>query len=271
MDRKSGNIIVIKRKVVVAAGHHGGAWKVAYADFVTAMMAFFLLMWLLSTTDEQTRLGLADYFSPTIPIHDSRGGGDGPFDGDSVFVQDVLSHDETGQRGDPESMDDPAALDQSLYEVEQALLGGSGDAMEADPLLEHIRTRVTDEGLIIEVFDIPGSPLFDGTASLEPNPIFGELVAMIGRVLARTTNPVAVAGHLAEGDAPTMASWPVSSGRAELTRAMLETAGVSDARMQRVVGRADRSPSFQADPADERNRRVEITLLRRFPAAQSER
>ena len=77
MDRK-GNVIVIRRKTVIAGGHHGGAWKVAYADFVTAMMAFFLLMWLLSTTDEQTRLGLADYFSPTIPIHDSRGGGDGP-------------------------------------------------------------------------------------------------------------------------------------------------------------------------------------------------
>ena len=108
MDRK-GNVIVIRRKTVVAGGHHGGAWKVAYADFVTAMMAFFLLMWLLSTTDEQTRLGLADYFSPTIPIHDSRGGGDGPFDGDSMFSQDVLARDETGQKGDPEKMAEAGA------------------------------------------------------------------------------------------------------------------------------------------------------------------
>ena len=92
MDRKStGNVVIIRRKTVVAAGHHGGAWKVAYADFVTAMMAFFLLMWLLSVTDEQTRLGLADYFSPTIPIHQTRGGGDGPFDGESMFSQDVLT------------------------------------------------------------------------------------------------------------------------------------------------------------------------------------
>ena len=151
---------------MVAGGHHGGAWKVAYADFVTAMMAFFLLMWLLSTTDEQTRLGLADYFSPTIPIHESRSGGDGPFDGELMFSQDVLARDETGQNGDPEKMAEAGGLDQasdeSLHDVEKALLGGSGDAMEADPLLEHIRTRVTDEGLIIEVFDIAGSPLFDG-------------------------------------------------------------------------------------------------------------
>ena len=79
-----------------------------------------------------------------------------------MFSQDVLAQDETGQKGDPKKTDVPGTPDESLYKVEQELLGGSGDAMEADPLLEHIRTRVTDEGLIIEVFDIPGSPLFDG-------------------------------------------------------------------------------------------------------------
>jgi chemotaxis protein MotB len=266
MDRKSGNVIVIKRKTVVAGGHHGGAWKVAYADFVTAMMAFFLLMWLLSVTDEQTRLGLADYFSPTVPIHNSRGGGDGPFDGDSMFMQDVLSKDETGTTGDPDRRYEPAeqTLDQSLYEIERALLGGSGDAMEADPLLEHIRTRVTDEGLIIEIFDIEDSPLFAGP-TVTPQPIFERLVAMIGRVIARTANPVAVSGHLAAGDvdAGSASAWTVSTGRAELTRARLAAAGVPDARINRVVGRADRDP-VSGQVADPRNRRVEITLLRRF-------
>jgi len=266
MDRK-GNIIVIKRKTVVAGGHHGGAWKVAYADFVTAMMAFFLLMWLLSTTDEQTRLGLADYFSPTIPISESRGGGDGFFDGDSMFSQDVLARDETGQKGDPEKNDAAAgaldmASDQSLYEIEKALLGGSGDAMEADPLLEHIRTRVTDEGLIIEVFDIEGSPLFAGPGT-EPNPIFDRLIAMVGRVLARTTNPVAVSGHLAAGD---LELWAVSTDRAQLSRERLEAAGIDDARLDRVTGKADRAPVAD-DPKDGRNRRIEITLLRRFQKA----
>jgi chemotaxis protein MotB len=264
MDRKAGPI-VIKRKRVIAGGHHGGAWKVAYADFVTAMMAFFLLMWLLSVTDQQTRLGLADYFSPTIPIHSTVGGGDGPFDGDSMFNQDVLARDETGQKGDPEEKADPAATDASLYEVEKALLGGSGDAMEANPLLEHIRTRVTDEGLIIEVFDIDGSPLFDGP-SAAPNPIFERLVEMIGRVLARTTNKVAVSGHLATGDT-TFAGpdpWGLSTDRAQLTRRLLVASGVKDARLDRVVGKADRGPVIEDQPRDPRNRRVEITLLRRF-------
>src|SRR5512145_2092600 len=108
----SGNkpVVIKKVKKVIGGGHHGGAWKVAYADFVTAMMAFFLLMWLLSLTDEETRLGLADYFSPTIPIHSTRGGGDGPFDGESMFSQDVLARDETGQKGDPEEkVDVPGA------------------------------------------------------------------------------------------------------------------------------------------------------------------
>jgi chemotaxis protein MotB len=266
MDRRSAkNVTIIKRKKVIAGGHHGGAWKVAYADFVTAMMAFFLLMWLLSVTDEQTRLGLADYFSPTLPIHSTRGGGDGPFAGSSMFSQDVLAQDETGQKGDPLELEEPeAATDRTLWDVQQELLGASGDAVEADPMLKHIRTRVTDEGLIIEVFDIEGSPLFaeDSTA---PNPIFDRLLGMIGRVLARTANPVAVTGHLAASDTgPDRADpWRLSSDRAQLARALLVAAGVADARLARVTGKADRNPVIDAAD-DSRNRRIEITLLRRF-------
>ena len=265
---KGGNVVIVKRRTVIAGGHHGGAWKVAYADFVTAMMAFFLLMWLLSTADEQTRLGLADYFSPTIPISQSRSGGDGPFQGDSVLSQDVLQRDEAGQTGDPAK---PAlagaeaeGADDSLLDVEKALLGGSGDAMQADPLLEHIRTRVTDEGLIIEVFDTPGSPLFrQDTATATP--ILGKLLAMIGRVLAGTANPVAITGNLAAGDTGRGGPdpWTLSTDRAQLARGRLVAAGVADARLARVTGKADRSPATDA-PRDPRNRRVEITLLRHF-------
>ena len=255
MDRKAGPII-IKRKKVVAGGHHGGAWKVAYADFVTAMMAFFLLMWLLSTTDEETRLGLADYFSPTIPISETRSGGEGPFDGESMFSQDVLARDETGRLDGPDE-----TADESLWDLENRLRGASGDAVAADPLLRHIRTRLTDEGLIIEVFDIPGSPLFVGDTAL-PAPILERLLAMVGRVLASTGNRVAITGHLAPGDAAED-PWSLSADRAQRARALLTAAGVADRRLDRVAGKADRSPAPGAE-APGRNRRVEITLLRRF-------
>ena len=172
MDRKSGNVIIVKRKTVVEGGHHGGAWKVAYADFVTAMMAFFLLMWLLSTTDQETRLGLADYFSPTIPIHDSRSRRRRPlrrrFDVQPGRARPRRDRPEGRSGGDGRA---GRRRTRASSRCEQELLGGTGDAMEADPLLAHIRTRITDEGLIIEVFDIEGSPLFDGPTA-EPEPIF---------------------------------------------------------------------------------------------------
>jgi chemotaxis protein MotB len=264
--RNAKSVIIIKRPKVVAAGHHGGAWKVAYADFVTAMMAFFLLMWLLSVTDEKTKLGLADYFSPTIPIHSTRGGGDGPFAGASMFSQDVLARDETGREGDPLSRQPDAAEagDETLWDVESALMGASGDTVAADPMLKHIRTRITDEGLIIEVFDIEGSPLFAPDAAAA-NPILERLLAMIGRVLARTENGVAIAGHLAAEDvgAGRPDPWTLSADRAQLSRGLLVAAGVAEARLRRVTGQADRNPS--GDEADtHRNRRIEVTLLRSF-------
>ena len=89
-------VIIKRKKVIAGGGHHGGAWKVAYADFVTAMMAFFLLMWLLNATTEKQRKGIADYFNPTIPVNRVSGGGDGAFGGDSVFSEDVLAQSGTG-------------------------------------------------------------------------------------------------------------------------------------------------------------------------------
>ena len=266
MDRRNNpNVTIIKRKKVVVGGHHGGAWKVAYADFVTAMMAFFLLLWLLSVTTEEQRMGLADYFSPTIPIHSTRGGGDGPFGGSSMFSQDTLAQDESGRRSDQSLVERAGETDQTFWEIEAELLGGSGEAMEADPLLKHIRTRVTDEGLIIEVFDIEGSSLFEGETA-RVMPAMERLVAMIGAVLRHTANPIAVTGHLAApptGPLP-YDPWVLSAERAHATLTHLIAAGVTVGRMARVTGKADRSPAVAENPADYRNRRIEITLLRRF-------
>ena len=95
-DRSNAPIIIKRKKVVAGDGHHGGAWKVAYADFVTAMMAFFMLMWLLNATTEQQRKGIADYFSPTIPINRVSGGGSGAFGGDNFFTEESLAQSGTG-------------------------------------------------------------------------------------------------------------------------------------------------------------------------------
>ncbi len=262
-DKDAAKVVIIKRKNVIAGGHHGGAWKVAYADFVTAMMAFFLLMWLLSTTDDQTKLGLADYFSPTIPIHSTSGGGDGPFNGSSMFDENTLAQDETGHEGDPEKLDVEGAPDDNLWEIEKALRETmDGDAFDADPLFDHIRTRITDEGLIIDIFDVEGSPLFEGLGATH-RPILDDLMSMIGRVLARTQNSVAIAGHLSASDVanPAVDPWRLSGDRAQKARDLVVAAGIDDSRMQRVAGRSDRSP-VPDQTEEERNRRIEITLLR---------
>jgi chemotaxis protein MotB len=263
----SANVTIIKRKKVVEGGHHGGAWKVAYADFVTAMMAFFLLMWLLNASDEVTRQGLAQYFSPSIPIHDMSGGGDGVFDGSSLFSEHSLAQNETGAAGGPEAAVTAEAEKQSLLDIQEELTGASGDALEADPLLSQVATRLTDEGLIIEVFDRYGSPLFNG-ATTEFNPAFERLMRMIGRVAASVGNKVAVSGHLATGDAaatvPSPDPWMLSSDRAQIARELLVLGGVTEVRIARVTGMSDRGPVIEDDPANARNRRIEIVLLRDF-------
>src|SRR6056297_1371659 len=131
-------VIIKRKKVIVAGGHHGGAWKVAYADFVTAMMAFFLLMWLLGATNEKQRKGIADYFNPTIPINKVSGGGDGAFGGDSVFTEATLADQGTGaavmlagdERDDvsPSAPTDEMSDRQALQTVEAALSGRGGES-----------------------------------------------------------------------------------------------------------------------------------------------
>ena len=160
----SGNapVIIKRKKVIQGGGHHGGAWKVAYADFVTAMMAFFMLMWLLNATTEQQRKGIADYFSPTIPINRISGGGDGMFGGDDIFSQAMQARSGNGgieaeAEGDAASK---AAEVAGLQNIEEVLLGQGGESALAQQALRHIVTRVTDEGLIIEVDLPPEAPSF---------------------------------------------------------------------------------------------------------------
>ncbi|WP_371060904.1 flagellar motor protein MotB [Rhodosalinus sp. 5P4] len=273
-------VIVKRKKVVRSDGHHGGAWKVAYADFVTAMMAFFMLMWLLNATTEKQRKGLADYFDPTIPIVRQSGGGSGPLGGESVFAEEIVPRIGTGAasrapteenraRGDrvpgtagPKESGDATAEAEALARLDAALRGNSGESHADDLLRQHVVTRVTDEGLVVEIFARPGAPLFEGDAA--PTPLLEALAGVIGRLSGMVTNQAAVEAHV-RASPIVMArnpAWDLSARRAAALRTLLEEGGLAPARVRRVTGHADRAPALPEQPMSVRNDRLEIVFLR---------
>jgi chemotaxis protein MotB len=269
-------IIIKKKKSGGGDGHHGGAWKVAYADFVTAMMAFFLLMWLLNATTEKQRKGLADYFSPSIPLSRVSGGGNGAFSGDSMFTEDVKPQSGIGAtdehptnarqaQGATGLMDasDQSAQEEVFRVVEEELKGLGGESMVSTDLARHIVTRVTDEGLIIELFETEDAALFeDGTA--EPTPLFRDLVRMVARVSGTVANGIAIGGHIRSQPVVLAKNpvWELSHARADAARQLLESGGLKSNRIHRITGYADRTLAVE-NPMRVRNNRVEITLLRK--------
>ena len=275
MSAGSNTPVIIKRKKVIAGGgHHGGAWKVAYADFVTAMMAFFMLMWLLNATTEQQRKGLADYFAPTIPINRISGGGAGAFGGDNIFTEDTLAQSGTGisqpsvgmdpmrSESDAEGEAAAAAKVAALRDIEAVLMGQGGESMLSDQALRHIITRLTDEGLVIEIFDLPEVTLFvDDTAI--PNPVTAEIAAIMARLFATVRNGVAIEGHLSAKSVLRVDNpvWELSTDRAAQMRLMLQRGGLDPMRVMRQTGAGDREPAVR-DATAPRNNRIEVVLLR---------
>jgi chemotaxis protein MotB len=262
--RNTGAPVIIKRKKVVkGGGHHGGAWKVAYADFVTAMMAFFLLMWLLNATTEKQRKGIADFFSPTIPVNRISGGGDGSFGGDSVFTEESMAKNGTGSLGDRQEAAEAGKADAEVFKtIEAALTGKAGESMVSSELARHIIVKVTDEGLVIELFDTDDVALFEkGTAS--PEKTARDLSAILARVFKLVGNEVAVNGHLAAQPVIVVDNpvWDLSSERARVIRDLMSDAGLPEPRFQRVSGFADRKLADE-NPMGVRNNRIEVILLR---------
>lgn len=270
-------VLIKRKKVVGGGGHHGGAWKVAYADFVTAMMAFFLLMWLLNATTEKQRKGIADFFNPTIPINRISGGGEGAFGGESVFSEDQIAQMGTGasaqhptdqrqsrgEQGTKASDEAESARFQEIVKaIEKALMGVGGESMVTNQMARHIVTRVTDEGLIVEFFDLEDAPLFVAETA-EPTDLAKEIAAMVARVFSLVENEVAVNGH--SRSYPEMLKqnpvWDLSTARAQQMRQLLKEAGFPEERIQRVTGFADRKPATE-DLMAIRNNRLEVILLR---------
>ncbi|WP_419738689.1 flagellar motor protein MotB [Ruegeria sp.] len=268
-------IIIKKKRVSGGDGHHGGAWKVAYADFVTAMMAFFMLMWLLNATTEKQRKGLADYFSPTIPVNPVSGGGDGAFGGNNMFSEKTMVMDGSGAsarhpspakqaRGSTgvEPNGGSTGTTQDFSTLEAQLLGRTGESMVSDKVLKHIVTRVTDEGLVVELFDTEDQPLFESGTD-KPTAVMRALTLLVARSSDLVKNQIAVEGHVSASPVVLARNpaWDLSTARAQVVRQMLEDKGVLDQRLDRVTGNADRELS-DGNPMAPRNNRIEVIFLR---------
>lgn len=266
--------IIIKRpKIVKGGGHHGGAWKVAYADFVTAMMAFFLLMWLLNATTEEQRKGIADYFNPSIPIASVSGGGRNALNGDSITSEATMSTD--SQRlveqpsqevlPDPDLSNNDGESPAAASAREEAVVDALQAAMseQSPELAEHVNLRLSEDGLVIEITDRDGRPLFN-SGSAAASPLLESLCAVMAEALSDVHNNIKIAGHT---DAFTFASagnysnWELSSDRAHVARRLLIKAGLDDGRVSEVTGKAATVPLVE-DTRDPRNRRISLTLLR---------
>ena len=273
--------IIVKKIVQVAhAGHHGGAWKVAYADFVTAMMAFFLLMWLLGMTDEQKRKGIADYFTPTlVEMKEKTAGSNGLFGGDSLISQDDYPHraQQTGNRsivipksatGGPKEGDELANDRMRFQQLKKAL----NDRMDRTPELRQLKPNVrlveTREGLRIDLVDEANFSMFNlSTDNLLPPA--RKLIGEVAKVIESVPNDIIIRGHtdsLPYAAGRTMNNWMLSTARAEATRATLGSAGVPLERFARIEGVADREPYVSGDRYDPRNRRMSIILAWKGPA-----
>ena len=285
--------IIIKRiKKGGGAGHHGGAWKVAYADFVTAMMAFFLLMWLINVTSPDQKRGIADYFAPASVSASTSGSGGilaGTSLGDqgvkgagSMSVVEQLAPEAPKNTADQGASSKQAnleqasdqALKQALQKREDQAFQSAAEslkqAMQNMPELAELSKQIlvdqTPEGLRIQLIDQEGRSMFD-QGSTKPNDRARVLLRAVARVINQLPNRLTISGHTSAsaGGGKPATDWQLSSSRADASRQILQDAGVDADRIYQVSGKADSDPLFPDDPTLAGNRRIAIVLLRDAP------
>ncbi|MGV8991122.1 MAG: flagellar motor protein MotB [Thiobacillus sp.] len=272
--------IVVKRIKKVAGGHHGGAWKIAYADFVTAMMAFFLLMWLLGSTAKGDLAGIAEYFK--TPLKVAMQGGDGSGDSSSVLKgggQDLTR--KAGQVKKGESIPEKKSYNLEAAKAElvrqeaaklKILEGRLKEAIDSNPTLKQFKRQllidITSEGLRIQIVDEQNRPMFN-LASADLQPYTKIILNEIGHVLNDVQNRISLSGHTdaiayANGERG-YSNWELSTDRANASRRALVAGGMDESKMLRVVGLASSVPFNQAGkeagPSDPVNRRISIIVM----------
>jgi chemotaxis protein MotB len=291
MSMSDRPILIKKVKKVAGHGHHGGAWKVAYADFVTAMMAFFLLMWLLNTTDPEQKKGIAEYFAPASVSTTTSGSGgilggtalgdDGAQSSGSRSVIEQLAPEAPDQTEDAGQSSNLAAATEAELREEIArreaeefasaaasLRQAMQDMPELAELSRHLMIDQTPEGLRIQLVDQEGRSMFDNS-SAQPNERARVLLRAVSRVINQLPNRVTITGHTSAAAGQTRASapgdWSLSSARADASRQILQGAGVDPDRVYQVSGKAGSDPLYPDDPTLAGNRRIAIVLLREAP------
>ena len=301
MAKNAPQPIVVK-KVIVAGGHHGGAWKVAYADFVTAMMAFFLLLWLLNVTTDEQKKGIADYFAPQT-VSRSESGSGGILGGTTMTSIGAKTDDRAapkiiiemspplqrrptneeidggGEGREAEMTDEElerklAEKEQEAFqEAEQMLRQAIQDTPEIADLAKNLIVDNTPEGLRIQLVDQDRQSMFPaGSADLLP--ATKTLLAKISQVVAKLPNQISITGHTDStpyrNGVAGYGNWELSTDRANASRRGLIENGLEAARVAYVTGKADKDPLVPENPELPSNRRISIVLLREAQLAGTE-
>jgi chemotaxis protein MotB len=268
--------IIIKRSRRAAHGHHGGAWKIAYADFVTAMMAFFLLMWLLGSTSKGELQGIADYFQNPMKV--SLGGGSGSGDSSSVIQGggiDLTRRVGQVKKGEVEAKKKTINLEAAKAELRRQetmrlkdLKGKIEGTIDASAMLRQFKNQllldITNEGLRIQIVDEKNRPMFAmGSSNLQP--YTRDILHEIGLMLNDVPNRIALSGHTDatpySGGSRGYSNWELSADRANASRRELVKGGMSDDKIVRVVGLSSAVLFDKAEPTNPINRRISIVVM----------
>ena len=268
--------IIVKKVTIIEGGHHGGAWKVAYADFVTAMMAFFLLLWLLGATEEKQRKGIADYFTPTlVKLRKESAGSDGLLGGSSLTDPDNYPNQmgQTGTRsitiprgvtGGPSEAGGRGEMEaKKLKELQDKIERKLVQRRQLKHLARQVRVMRAPEGIRIDLMDNADFSMFELGTTILTKEARG-LLEVMSETLGDDMSPLIIRGHtdsLPWRSGVTANNWSLSTGRAEATRQALVLGGVAQNRFARIEGVADTEPLVSDDAADPRNRRISLLLL----------